>query len=119
PETVRRTARRLGLTSESSYRFERGVDPAGTVAALNRVAQLVLATAGGSVARGVLERKAAGAFTRPAIRLRPARVNALLGTSFKTSEMERPLRALGATVTGRGPSVRRVVPPAHRFDLQH
>src|SRR5262249_18147345 len=76
-------------------------------------------TAGGSVARGVLERKAPGGFSRPAIRLRPARVNALLGTSLKLTEMERPLRALGATVTGRGPSARRVVPPSHRFDLQN
>lgn len=118
PETVRRTARRLGLISESSYRFERGVDPGGTRAALDRVAQLVVAHAGGSVARGVLEERVAGRRSRPAIRLRPARVNLLLGTNLKVGEMERPLRALGATVSGNGPQARRVVPPSHRFDLQ-
>jgi phenylalanyl-tRNA synthetase beta chain len=50
--------------------------------------------------------------------LRPARVNFLLGTALKVSDMERPLRALGATVTGSGPQARRVIPPSHRFDLQ-
>jgi phenylalanyl-tRNA synthetase beta chain len=118
PETVRRTARRLGVITESSYRFERGVDPGGTRAALDRVTQLIAAHAGGSVARGVLESRAPGGARRSAIRLRPARVNALLGTALKVGEMERPLRALGATVSGRGPHVRRVVPPSHRFDLQ-
>jgi phenylalanyl-tRNA synthetase beta chain len=118
PETVRRTARRLGVNTESSYRFERGVDPAGTRRALDRVTQLIVAYAGGQVARGVLEDRAPGRRARTAIRLRPARVNALLGTSFKIADMERPLRALGATVSGRGPLVRRVVPPSHRFDLQ-
>lgn len=118
PETVRRTARRLGLITESSYRFERGVDPGGTRAALERVTELIVGHAGGTVAKGVLEARAGARRTRPAIRLRPARVNALLGTALKIPEMERPLRALGATVSGRGPQVRRVVPPSHRFDLQ-
>lgn len=119
PETVRRTARRLGLMTESSYRFERGVDPGGTRAALDRVAELIAGNAGGQVAKGVLEARSAGRRPRAAIRLRPARVNALLGATLKIPEMERPLRALGATVSGSGPQVRRVVPPTHRFDLQN
>ena len=119
PETVRRTARRLGVSTESSYRFERGVDPAGIRIALDRVIQLIVAHAGGQVARGVLEDRAPGRRQRAGIRLRPARVNFLLGTTLKIGEMERPLRALGATVSGRGPLVRRVVPPSHRFDLQN
>jgi phenylalanyl-tRNA synthetase beta chain len=118
PETVRRTARRLGLITESSYRFERGVDPGGTRAALERVTQLITGHAGGTIAKGVLEDRVPGRRTRPAIRLRPARVNFLLGTTLKVTEMERPLRAIGATVSGSGPQARRVVPPSHRFDLQ-
>ncbi len=118
PETVRRTARRLGLTSDSSYRFERGVDPGGTRAALERVTHLIGAHAGGEVAKGVLEDRAPGRRARPAIRLRPERVNDLLGTGLKVAEMERPLRLLGASVSGSGPLARRVVPPSHRFDLQ-
>ena len=118
PETVRRTARRLGIISESSYRFERGVDPGGVRMALERVTQLIGAHAGGRVGRGILEDRAPGRRNRAPIRLRPARVNFLLGTKLKIGEMERPLRALGATVSGSGPLSRRVVPPSHRFDLQ-
>jgi phenylalanyl-tRNA synthetase beta chain len=118
PETVRRTARRLGLMSDSSYRFERGVDPGGTRAALDRVTHLIGVHAGGAVAKGVLEDRAQGRRARAAIRLRPGRVNELLGSSLKVAEMERPLRLLGATVSGQGPLARRVVPPLHRFDLQ-
>lgn len=118
PETVRRTSRRLGLASDSSYRFERGVDPGGTAAALDRVVELIVATAGGRVARGVLEARAARPPRPTAIRLRPARVNALLGTRLGVAEIERPLRALGATVSGSARTGVRVVPPSHRFDLQ-
>jgi phenylalanyl-tRNA synthetase beta chain len=112
PETVRRTARRLGLTTESSYRFERGVDPGGTRAALERVAQLIRAHAGGDVARGVLEDRAPGRRSRPAIRLRPARVNFLLGTTLKLARWSarcgpsglrsrEPARKLGASCRRR------------------
>ena len=118
PETVRRTSRRLGLASESSYRFERGVDPSGTAAALDRAAELIVATAGGMVARGILEKGVRGRRRTPAIRLRSARVNALLGTRLSVAEIEWPLRALGAVVSGSTRTVLRVVPPPHRFDLQ-
>jgi len=119
PETVRRTARRLGVNTESSYRFERGVDPGGTRSALDRVTELVVAHSGGEIARGVLEQRAPGRRARPAIRLRPERVNALLGTTFKLTEMERPLKALGAVVSDKGAASWRVVPPSHRFDIQN
>src|SRR5206468_10263859 len=87
-----------------------------TAAALDRAAELIAATAGGTIARGVIDKQARR--PRPAaIRVRPARVNALLGTTLSVAEIERPLRALGATVTG-GRSALRVVTPSHRTDLQ-
>src|SRR6185369_2853587 len=55
PETVRRTARRLGVRSEASYRFERGVDPQGTILALNRTAALLAQISQGKVSRGVID----------------------------------------------------------------
>jgi phenylalanyl-tRNA synthetase beta chain len=118
PQTVRRTARRLGLATDSSFRFERGVDPAGTAAALDRAVELLLAGAGGTVARGMLERHAGRGRRTPPIRLRPARLNALLGTRLGSAEIERPLRALGAEIAGSSKTHVRVVPPSHRFDLQ-
>lgn len=118
PATVRRTARRLGLMTDSSYRFERGVDPSGTAYALDRVTSVLVELAGGAVARGRVERQARRRWTGPSIRLRPARVNALLGTSIKVDRMRKAFRALGAAVTTGGAGALKVVPPAHRFDLQ-
>ncbi len=117
PSTVRRTARRLGLISDSSYRFERGVDPEGTLAALDRAAALVAETASGAVSRGAIDRRAPRR-RAAAIRLRPARVNAVLGTSFSVADIEKPLRAAGAKVEGSARSALRVIPPSYRSDLQ-
>ena len=73
-----------GCTTEASYRFERGVDPGGDAAALDARARLIAPLAGGAVAPGVVEERAApDARSRPAIRLRPARVNFLLGTTLQ------------------------------------
>ncbi len=66
----------------------------------------------------MLQARAAGRRRPSAIRLRPARVNALLGTHLATTEIERPLRVLGAKVSGSARAGFRVVPPSHRFDLQ-
>jgi len=117
PPGIRGTARRLGLVSDSSYRFERGVDPTATTAALDRAAELIAAAAGGTIAVGAIDKQAARHLRPAAIRVRPARVNALLGTALTVAEIERPLRALGAAVTG-GRSALRVVAPSHRTDLQ-
>ncbi len=117
PAGIRRTARRLGLTSDSSYRFERGVDPTGACAALARAAELIAATAGGRIARAAIDKRAPRSTRPTAIRLRPARVNALLGTALTATEIERPLRALGATLAGSAKTALRVVPPSYRTDL--
>ena len=117
PAGIRRTARRLALTSDSSYRFERGVDPTTTVAALARAAELIAETAGGTVARGAVDRHAARPPRPVPIRLRAARVNAVLGTTLSGAEIERPLRALGASVAGSAKTAFRVVPPPYRTDL--
>src|SRR5204863_5879225 len=86
PETVRRTARRLGLRSEASYRFERGVDPQGTVLALNRAATLMTQLTGGQVSRGVID-----VYPQPLaptqLSLRAQRVTQLLGVAVERQEM--------------------------------
>ena len=61
--TVRRTAKRLGLHTDASHRFERGTDPEGTVAALDRAAVLLAEIAGAVVRRGVARRGRSGAFS--------------------------------------------------------
>ena len=55
PLSIRRTSRRLGLKTESSYRFERGTDPGGVIRALDRAAELMLEVGGGAIAAGRID----------------------------------------------------------------
>jgi phenylalanyl-tRNA synthetase beta chain len=117
PTTIRRTAKRLGLHSEASHRFERGVDPAGTVSAVNRAAQLICNHADGSVCAGVLD-----SYPRPpqppSILLRQDRIEKLLGVEIAPVATERILRALGLeTKKGEGEGTWVVLPPTSRCDL--
>ncbi len=116
PETVRRTARRLGLRSEASYRFERGVDPQGTVLALNRAAALITQLAGGQVSRGVID-VCPQPLLPGQIPLRAQRVTSFLGTTVEASEIERRLRTLGMALRRERRGTWRVTVPSYRADL--
>jgi phenylalanyl-tRNA synthetase beta chain len=117
PAGVRRTARRTGIVSQAAYRFERRVDPDMVAEALDAVAALITRIAGGRVAPGIVEAApGADALQPAAIRFRPRRAAALLGTSLSRAEVLRRLRALGAR-TKPGPDVVVVTPPSHRGDL--
>lgn len=113
--SISRTSRSLGLTSEASSRFEKGVDPASCVAALDRAAQLMADLAGGEVAQGVID-----VYPKPPVpvtlTLRVDRVNAILGTSLSGEEIASVLRALRLGVAG-GPSTFEVSIPSFRPDL--
>jgi phenylalanyl-tRNA synthetase beta chain len=93
PAVIRRTAKRLGLHSEASHRFERGVDPEGTILALDRVASLIHEIAGGSAAAGV--DLYPGRAKPKALRLRQERIERLLGVSVELDQAEKLLRAIG------------------------
>src|SRR5215510_241968 len=116
PETVRRTARRLGLRSEASYRFERGVDPQGTVLALNRAAALITQLAGGQVSHGVIDVCPQPLLSVP-ISLRARRITQLLGVAVETQEIKRCLRTLGMAVKPERGGAWRVTVPSYRADL--
>lgn len=91
--SVRRTSKRLGMVTESSYRFERGVDPSITDIAACRAVQLMTELAGGEVVGDVLDVR-----PRPVLPLvvkaRPDRVNAVLGTSVDAVNMAECLNGL-------------------------
>ena len=91
--SVRRTARRHGLATESSYRFERGTDPTATLAAADRAAALMAELAGGTVLAPPAD-KGKTEWSRPAIVLRPSRANMLMGTSLTGEDMAVLLRQL-------------------------
>ncbi|MDP2182394.1 MAG: phenylalanine--tRNA ligase subunit beta [Actinomycetota bacterium] len=114
--SVSRTSRSLGLISEASSRFERGVDPNGCAAAADRAAQLMADLCGGEVAPGIVD-----AYPRPAepwtVKLRVSRANAILGTALPAEEMVGILTSMGLAVEG-GPDVLDVTVPTFRPDLE-
>ena len=116
PVSVRKTARRLGLHTDASHRFERGADPEITLRAAERCARLITEVAGGTAAPGSLESRAAPPFSRE-IPLRPERVRRLLGLQVGDGEMRRILELLCCAVDPRDPGLWRVSTPSFRGDL--
>src|SRR5712691_10767800 len=97
PTRIRRTRRALGLASESSYRFERGIDLHGMPDALERAIELIVAVAGGELHEPPLDLWPEPAQERT-IFLRPERVSSLLGVPFERAEIERLLSSVGYVV---------------------
>lgn len=116
PIALSRTARRHGLHTDASHRFERGVDPAGQRRAIERATALVLACCGGA-AGPVTDVVAPGhQAARTAIPLRPARVGQVLGATFDSAVVRTSLERLGLTVDATDPQWQ-VTPPSWRADL--
>ncbi|MEB3329596.1 MAG: phenylalanine--tRNA ligase subunit beta [Candidatus Sericytochromatia bacterium] len=95
PAGVRRTARRLGLSTDSSYRFERGVDPAGTARALALLVELIKQLAGGAPAGGVVAAQAPGFPAPRTFAFHLDAIERLLGLTVPNPEVERILTGLG------------------------
>jgi len=113
--SIRKTARANALSTESSYRFERIVDPAGTVRAADRAAQLMVEWSGGAIATGVIDVAQPLPPTRIIV-LRPERVNTVLGTEIPAEEMVSILRSLELGVREEN-GVISVIVPTFRPDL--
>ncbi len=94
PPTIRKTARRHGMHSDASHRFERGADFGATPLACARVAELILKTAGGTLEGGALD-VIGRQIERPWITLNRAEVRRLLGQDVPEREISRILRRLG------------------------
>ena len=100
PSRVRRASRSLGLFSDSSYRFERGVDPEGVATASARAVELILQLAGGTASE-ILE--AAGELPpRTKISLRHDRVRSVLGLEISDTEIDAALVRVGLINSGGG-----------------
>ena len=117
PITIARTARRLGLKSEASYRFERGVDRAGQVTALVRAAGLIRKLARGRESAPVIDVEPQPA-PRYEIELDLGRLTAVLGADLEPYEVKRRLQSLGMAVSAAGKRKLKVVPPSFRPDLK-
>ena len=95
--SVRRTAKQLGISSDASYRFERGTDPNGTVFAANRAAMLLSEIAGGRVQKGIVDVYPKKIKERT-IGLRISRVNRILGTTISASRIKKMLPPIGIKI---------------------
>ncbi|MGB2869629.1 MAG: phenylalanine--tRNA ligase subunit beta [Bacteroidota bacterium] len=116
PRSIRRTSKFLGLSTEASYRFERGADSEITVVALNRAAQMMQELTGAEVLKGVIDaypkkRKA------QKIKLRVSRTNAILGTSLQKNEVSKLLGKIGVDVRSGSAEALTATPPSFRNDL--
>lgn len=112
---IRKTARANALSTESSYRFERIVDPAGTVRAADRAAQLMMEWAGGAIATGLID-VAEPLPPTHIIAMRPERVNKVLGTDIAADEMVSIMHSLELGVREEN-DVISVIVPTFRHDL--
>src|SRR5262245_8476392 len=115
PGSIRRTAKALGLSTEASYRFERGADIEGLRSALDRAARLIAELAGGRVAAGALDTYPVP--RRPvAVPLRLARIQKVVGACPPRTTVADILRGLGFPATERNGDFE-VVVPAFRRDV--
>ncbi len=111
--SVRRTARKLGLRTESSGRYEKGLDPNNTYGALLRACELVELLGAGEVVDGLIDVNNASAERRQ-IPLEPAWINRFLGISLTGEEMAHILRRLDFQVEDGVVTV-----PTFRSDIEH
>ena len=117
PRDVRKVRRALGLSTDASYRFERGVDGGSTDEIASLAARLVVAVAGGTI-ESVLD-VGAPPPSAAAVRLRPTRVDQLLGAHVAEEEIERLLSAVGFMVEPGADRAYSVMPPTWRHDVSH
>jgi phenylalanyl-tRNA synthetase beta chain len=118
PAAVSRTQRRLHLASEAGRRYERSVDPAISVAALDRCATLLAEIAGGTVEPTLTDWREDGRtdWSHPAIDIAADLPDRTAGVSYAAGTTARRLTEIGAAVTGSGPLT--VTPPSWRPDLR-
>jgi phenylalanyl-tRNA synthetase beta chain len=114
PQGILRTARRLGLRTEASTRFERGTDPEAVDEAADRAASLIAKWAGGTVLAGSVE--VGGPPERRRVGMRPSRASMVLGYPVSSSEAAHALLRLGMHVRAARDSVKAVI-PSYRWDL--
>ena len=117
PRGVRRSARRHGIHTESSHRFERGVDPADIPDVLAHSASILTSLTSGKAVPGVLL-AGVGVAPRKVVTLRSAKLDALLGTPVPFTEATRILGALGFDATSVLPDSAEIAVPTFRPDIQ-
>jgi len=116
PEVIAGRARSFGLSTDSSHRFERGVDYANTAYALDRATELIIEYCGG-VASELIDVQS-DLPTRDTIKLNASKVSKVLGLSLDEKIIENAIKSLQMTYKQTKPGMFEVTPPSYRFDLK-
>jgi len=116
PTAIAGRAREYGLHTDSSHRFERGVDPQTCREAIERATELLCACAGGEPGPVTEALERSHLPETPAVSVRPTRANAVLGTAIEADAMERMLARLGMPARHDGQALQ-VSAPSWRFDI--
>jgi phenylalanyl-tRNA synthetase beta chain len=117
PVTVRRMSKRHGIHTDASHRFERGADFESTVASTNRVAELILASGGGTLVGDVIDVIARKLDLAP-VELDLREVQRILGEKLSTIEISRILTRLGFAMLAGGEERYLVHIPSWRLDIE-
>jgi phenylalanyl-tRNA synthetase beta chain len=117
PVSVRRTARKLNLATDASYRFERGVDPEGTINALNRAVELICELGGGHAPNNGIDCYP-GRKEQPVLSMNIARTNSLLGLQLSGDEISSMLESIEIECSPAENGCLSVVPPSFRVDIE-
>jgi len=116
PTSIRRTSTRLGLRSEASIRFEKGINIETTVDAANRAAQLMQQLGGGQILKGVIDNYP-NPLKRPIIDLELAKVNKVLGTDIDFAKIKNILTDLNFAILKDTENIITVEVPPYRPDV--
>jgi phenylalanyl-tRNA synthetase beta chain len=117
PSSVRKTAKKLGLQTDASYRFERGCDPLNTIWAARRAAQLIQLTAGGDVYSGEIDAYP-NVIERKNTFVRFERIQKILGYTVEKSEVKKILVSLGFEIAKETESELSLSIPTFRHDIE-
>lgn len=116
PVNIRRSARKLGIRTDASLRFERNVDIHRTADILDYAAEMIRLVAGGDIAKDKIDINR-GLPSLPKVFLRPERVNKILGTGLKEDEIVSILSKIGFDIKSRNP-VLEIEVPSYRQDIK-
>ncbi|MCU0332454.1 MAG: phenylalanine--tRNA ligase subunit beta [Ignavibacteriaceae bacterium] len=117
PTSIRRTSKKIQLSSDSSYRFERGTDPSNTIFAAQRAAQLIASIAGGEIAKGVIDEYPVKVKQKE-ITFRFARMKKLLGYEVPKADVIKIFQKLGINLLKDMGESLEVIVPTHRPDIE-
>ncbi len=117
PVSIRRSSRKLSMSTDASFRFERGIDPEGVVRALNRAAQLIADLSGGIICKNYIDEYPRKVPPIKNITLRIDRIREVIGMSIGSKEVVRILRSIGMLVKQVDKGKYAVKPPTFRIDI--